>query len=85
MDNNDELFKFLLKLNRRHNTPDLHSFTAKIENGVVFVECRGHETFIESITYDADGKEIRKQFAGTTIAAVNRLEMLKIDLNSIQS
>ncbi len=80
----DELHKFLLKCNRRHETPDMHSFKANIKDGVVFVDCRGFEVYVESITYDAAGNEKRTQFAGTTIAAANRLEMLQIDLDSIE-
>lgn len=83
MDNNEKLFKFLLKCNRNHNTPDLHSFTAKIRNGTVFVDCRGYETYVESIIYDKNGNEKKSKFVGTTIAAANRLEMLGIDLDSI--
>lgn len=79
----DKIFKFLQKCNLQHATPDLHSFKANIKNGVVFVDCRGYETFIESITYDTDGNEISQRFVGTTIAAANRLEMLQMDFNSI--
>lgn len=79
----DKIFKFLQKCNRQHATPDLHSFKANIKNGVVFVDCRGYETFIESITCDTDGNEISQRFVGTTIAAANRLEMLQMDFNSI--
>lgn len=80
----DKLFKFLQRCNLRHGTPDMHSFKAKIKNGVVFVDCRGYEIYIESITYDSNGNEKRTRFAGTTIAATNRLEMLQIDFDSIE-
>lgn len=80
--NGDMIFKFLQKCNKNANEPDLHSFKAKIKGGVVFVECRGYEVFIESYTYD-NGNEICNRWVGTTIAAANLLEKLGIDFNSI--
>lgn len=79
----DKIFKFLQKCNRQCNTPDLHTFRADIENGTVWVECRGFEVYIESRTYDNEGKEKITEWAGTTIAAANRLEKLKIDLTTV--
>lgn len=78
----DLIFKFLQKCNTNANKPDLHSFKAKIKGGVVFVECRGYEVFIESYTYDKRN-EICNRWVGTTIAAANRLEKLGIEFNSI--
>lgn len=79
----DKIFKFLQKCNKKAHVPDLHSFKADIENGTVWVECRGYEVFIESRTCDSEGKEKTTPWVGTTVAAANRLEMLKIDLNTV--
>ena len=80
----DKLFKFLLECNRRCNIPDLNSFVANIKDGMVYVECRGYETYIESRTYNENQNEHKTKWAGTTIAAANRLEMLGMDFNSIE-
>lgn len=83
MTDGDKIFKFLQRCNRYAHTPDLHSFKAKIEKGTVWVECRGFEVFIESRTYDSKGAETIKSWAGSTIAAANRLELLKMDFSTI--
>ena len=80
----DKVFKLLTKMNRQHLKKDLHTFKAKIKNGVVWVECRGYEIFVETYCYDEKGNETRTQWAGTTIAAANRLEMLEIDFDTIE-
>ena len=80
----DKVFKLLTKMNRQPLKKDLHTFKAKIKNGVVWVECRGYEIFIETYLYDEKGNETRTQWAGTTIAAANRLELLEIDFDTIE-
>ena len=80
----ERIFKFLKRCNRQHATPDLHSFKANIKNGVAFVDCRGYETFIESITCNESGDETREQFTGTAAEVAERLYELQIDLNSIE-
>ena len=80
----DKIFKLLNQCNRNCNTSDLHSFTADILNGSVFVDCRGFEVFIESTTYDKNANRPKIQWAGTTIAATNRLEKIGIDLASLE-
>ncbi len=86
MANDERLFKFLLKCHRHHDTHYLHSFTAKIKNGVVYVDCLSFgQTYIESTVYDVNGDETITQWAGTTVAAANRLEMLGIDFDSIEA
>lgn len=86
MENNvgERIYKLLLKLNRNAKNSDLHSFQANIKNGVVWVECRGYEVFIETITYDKDGNEMRTQWAGNVMAGSNRLEKFGIDISSIE-
>lgn len=83
MTEGDKIFKFLQNCNKQRHTPDLHSFKAKIEKGTVWVECRGFEVFIESLTYNDKGLEIRTPWVGNTVAAANRLELLKMDFNTI--
>jgi len=80
----DKIFKLLNQCNRNHSTPDLHSFVASIPHGSVFVDCRGFEVYIESTTYNENAKEHRTQWAGTLMAAANRLEKMGIDLLSIE-
>lgn len=81
----DKILKLLQKCNRHRYIPDLHSFKAKIENGVVFVECSGYDAFtIWSITYDKNGEEKRSLWSGPTIEAGSKLELLKIDLNTVE-
>lgn len=80
----ERIFKLLQKCCRRHNVHDLHSFMADIKNGVVMVDCGEHKVFVESLIYDDLGNETRSEFAGTIIEAANRLEMLGIDLDSIE-
>ena len=84
MNTGDKIFKLLEKMNRQSYKKDLHSFKAKIKNGVVWVECRGYETFMETYIYDEKGNETRKQWCGTTVAAANRLEMVGIEYESIE-
>ena len=84
MTNGDKIFKFLQKCNRNHNVPDLHSFKAKIKGGTVWVECRGYEVYIETQIFDENTDVCKtSQWAGTAIAAANRLEMFGIDLDTI--
>lgn len=75
----DRIFKLLQKLERHIYTPDLHSFTAQIKNGTVFVEARQGEVFMRHGIGDS-----WSTWAGTYLAAANRLEMLGIDLNTVE-
>ena len=52
MTDGDKIFMFLQKCNRNHNVPDIHSFKARINDGVVWVECRGYEIYIETQIFD---------------------------------
>ncbi|MDO4495215.1 MAG: hypothetical protein Q4B62_05430 [Clostridiaceae bacterium] len=84
MTNEDRIFKILQNCNRNHNVPDIHSFKAKINGGVVWVECRGYEVYIETQILDEHTDACKKiKWVGTTVAAANRLEKLGIDLDTI--
>ena len=76
----DKIFKLLQTLERNINKPDLHSFKARIKNGVVFVEARRGEVYISEMRADTT----HVGWAGTYMAAANRLEMLGLDLDSVE-
>lgn len=81
--NSDKLFKFILKAMRNHYKPDLHTFIISIIGGNAYVECRQHEVYIETRTYDINGNETKTEWCGSAIAAANRLEKLGADYMSI--
>ncbi len=75
----DRIFKLLQQFERNVHKPDLHSFKAKIKNGIVFVDARQGEVYISEMRHDTT----QVGWTGTYIAAANRLEMLELDLDSI--
>lgn len=78
--NDPRIFKLLQKLERNVNRPDLHSFKAQIKDGVVFVEAHSGGIYIEL----ADNNNKCSQWVGSCIAAANRLEMLDLDLDTVE-
>lgn len=76
----DKIFKLLQSLERKVNVPDLHSFKARAGNGTVFVEARQGEVFI---SHERDNGTY-VGWCGTYIAAANRLEILELDLDSVE-
>lgn len=84
MKNSDRIFKHLQYCKRHIGTPDLHSFTVNIRDGIAYVEVRtyGDEVFIETWTR---GEELDKvtRWCGTMIAAANRLDMFGADPDTI--
>ena len=74
----DKIYQLLIKCNKNVDTPDLHSFTANIRNGTVYVDCRGYEVYMEV------SGETKSQWVGTILAATNRLERLGIDLSTVE-
>ena len=79
IDNTDDLFRLILSCCKDYNKPDMHSFIALIKNGTVVVDCRKQEVYIKEY-YENKSNE----WVGLPIAAANRLEMLGIDLESIE-
>lgn len=76
----------LKKLNKYRYIPDLHSFKAKINGGVVFVECTGENAFyMEAFIYDNDGNETRKFWDVTTEEAAKELETLGLVIDSVET
>lgn len=85
MTNGDKIFKHLQYCKKHIHTPDLHSFRIDIRGGSAFVEVReGDEVFIETVTVSDDCQETFSQWAGTIMAAANRLEMLGADPITIE-
>lgn len=82
MNDDERLFKFLLKCQRNHNKPDLRSFMIDIKNGKAYVECRSGEVYIQSRVY-GNGFDKVKEWCGTTLAAANRLDALGADFETI--
>lgn len=78
----DRIFKFLQKCNKEAHISDMHSFEATVKGGKAWVECRGNEVFITHQVFtekDNNGEEVRHSWAGTTIAAANRLALLGME------
>ena len=83
---NGQTLALLKRLNRYRHTPDLHSFKAKINGGVVFVECSAENAFyIVAFVYDQDGRETRKFWDVTTEEAAKVLDALGLDLESVET
>lgn len=72
IDNNDRIFKFILKAQRNHNEPDIHSFFIDFDGGRAYVEGQLDGLYMKE--YYNNGLE--SEFCGTAIAVANRLEML---------
>ena len=75
----DKMFKFILKCQKNHYKPDLHSFSVTTKRGTAFVDCRKNEVYIES--YDEDCK--KTQWCGPAVAAAGRLDRLGADYDTI--
>ena len=78
IDEDDRLYKFMLKCRRNANKPDLHSFKIETKKGTAFVECRDEEVRIDLFI----GNE-KKIFVLTYIAAANKLDQLGADMNTV--
>ena len=79
-----KIFKFLQKCNRNNHVTDVHGFKAQINDGVVWVECRGYEVYVETQIFDRYTNVCKKsQWVGTVVAAANRLEQLGMDFYTI--
>ena len=81
----DAILLTLKKHHRMRHVPDLHSFKAKIENGVVFVDCGGPGVDIHIFIYDAKGQETRELWQGYLEDAAEKLKALKIDLSTLET
>ena len=81
----NKILKLLQKLHRMRNKPDLHSFKAKIKDGVVYVEAEIDAIFIEAFTYDAAGKETRTRWAIPIEAAAGVLERMGLDPATVET
>lgn len=82
---NSAILNLLERLLRRRHIPDLHSFKAKIKNGVVFVDAQWDGFHIDFITYDGAGNETRESWVGSAFLAARELESRGLDLTSVET
>lgn len=75
----DKIFKLMQSLERNLNKPDLHSFRAEVKNGIVFVEGRPGEVFINYTDNDNE----QTNWVGTYMAITNWLEINELDLSTV--
>lgn len=82
----DAILKLLQRCRRQWYKPDLHSFKAKIKDGVVFVECDLSGVDIYAIRYE-NGEEVRRCWrTGTNLYdAAEILAQLSIDLATVET
>lgn len=77
-DYKNRILKLLARLKHDVNTPDMHSFMARIKGGTVFVEAWPGEVFID---HERGGES--KSWRGTYVDAAKRLAMLGLDLDTV--
>lgn len=82
---NTAILKLLQKIHRMRHKPDLHSFKAKIQDGVVYVEAEEDAIFMEIFIYDAEGHENRERWVGAITEAATKLERLEIDPATVET
>ena len=79
-----ESLAIIKSYNRRHNTPDLHSFVVRIKNGVAFVDCQGSGIFISATTSRENAEQEHNQWWCTVEEAASKLEELGVDWNTLE-
>ena len=80
----DKIFAFVLKCCRlAESNGGAYSFATNIRNGCALVECRPYEIYIEASIKGENVEEVVDRFAGTPVAAANRLEMLGADFDTL--
>lgn len=82
---NDAILKLLQKLHRMRHKPDLHSFKAKMKDGLAYVEAQWDGFYVVFFTYDAEGNEIRESWTGSTAATARELERRGLDLATVET
>lgn len=84
--NKEAILKLLQRCHRQWHTPDLHSFKARIKDGVVFVECDLDHVQIDAFIYDG-AKDVRHSWrTGTALSdAVEILATLGIDMATVET
>ena len=84
---NEAILNLLQKCRRQWYKPDLHSFKARIKNGVVFVDCDQDSVRIDAVTYDKKGNEIRESWTtGRALRdAVEILMRLEIEPDTVET
>ena len=83
----DAILSLLQRCRRQWYKPDLHSFKARVTNGVVFVECDTDGVDIHAIYYNEKGEEIRESWrTGRALRdAVDILYKLGIELDTVET
>lgn len=83
----ESTINLLQRCRRQWYKPDLHSFKAKIKDGVVFVECDPEGVNIDAIFYDKMGNETRESWrTGRALYdAAEILARLEIDLMTVET
>lgn len=77
----DKIKKLLEKCKRNKNKPDLHSFTARIKNGKVFVNYA--EVFNITVIKFTSGEDTREHYNLNLPKTIELLEQLEIDIDSV--
>lgn len=72
--------RILKKCCRNYNVPDLHSFTAKISNGIVHVDCGRNSVSIDTYTNGDLMHHCTKDFR----SAITVLFILGMDCNTVE-
>lgn len=80
----EEIYKTLIDFSRRNNASKTNSFIIDTNRGTTYVECREYEVYICENVCDDNGKENQLEWAGSLLAASQRLEMLAADLKTIE-
>lgn len=75
----DKVFKLVLKMQRNHNKPDLHSFVANTKDGRVYVEGQADGCYVEHCV-----GESFYQYHALPVAVANLLIQMEIDLDSVE-
>lgn len=79
------ILNYLQRLNRRRHKPDLHSFKAKIKDGIVYGEARWDDFSLDFFLYDGAGNETRVHWSGAITAAARELESRGLNLASVET
>lgn len=81
----EAIIKLLQRCRRQWFKPDLHSFRARIKDGVVFVECDPSGVVIDARVYEK-GEEVCKSWrTGVALSdAAEILASLEIDLATVE-
>ena len=75
-----KLGQIIVKCNKNHDVPDLHSFIIDTTGGKAFVDCKEHAVEIDVRTSEGE----RKITATDAICAAVQLDRLGADIHTIE-